>query len=98
MRYTSEHKQATRQRIIEAAGRRFKTDGGRRAGGHRRLRRPLHDPQSVHAKVHSIYAVMIGSSQPRNMRAFWMPCSRISSATFGSDTTRDTCSVPTAIV
>ncbi|NDL59879.1 TetR/AcrR family transcriptional regulator [Phytoactinopolyspora mesophila] len=27
MRYTSEHKQATRQRIIEAAGRRFKQDG-----------------------------------------------------------------------
>jgi AcrR family transcriptional regulator len=27
MRYPSEHKQATRQRIIEAAGRRFKQDG-----------------------------------------------------------------------
>lgn len=34
MRYSREHKQAMRQRIIEAAGRRFKTDGGRRAGGH----------------------------------------------------------------
>ena len=43
-------------------------------------------------------ARVIGSSQPRNMRAFWMPCSRTSSATFGSDTARDTCSVPTAIV
>ena len=27
MRYSREHKQAMRQRIIEAAGRRFKTDG-----------------------------------------------------------------------
>ena len=27
MRYGKEHKQATRQRIIEAAGRRFKRDG-----------------------------------------------------------------------
>ena len=27
VRYSKEHKQATRQRIIEAAGRRFKTDG-----------------------------------------------------------------------
>ena len=35
----------------------------RRAGGHRRLRRPPHDPQSAHAKVLSIYAVMIGAMQ-----------------------------------
>jgi TetR/AcrR family transcriptional regulator, transcriptional repressor for nem operon len=27
VRYSKEHKQATRQRIIEAAGHRFKTDG-----------------------------------------------------------------------
>lgn len=27
VRYSREHKQATQQRIIEAAGRRFKTDG-----------------------------------------------------------------------
>src|SRR3954466_10350039 len=27
MRYTKDHKQATRQRILEAAGRRFKRDG-----------------------------------------------------------------------
>ncbi|HYU86012.1 MAG TPA: TetR/AcrR family transcriptional regulator, partial [Kribbellaceae bacterium] len=27
MRYSTEHKQATRQRIIETAGRRFKSDG-----------------------------------------------------------------------
>ena len=27
MRYSKEHKQATRQRIVEAAGRRFKEDG-----------------------------------------------------------------------
>src|SRR5881392_3182986 len=27
MRYTKDHKQATRQRILEAAGRRFKQDG-----------------------------------------------------------------------
>jgi hypothetical protein len=26
-RYTKEHKQVTRQRIIESAGRRFKSDG-----------------------------------------------------------------------
>jgi hypothetical protein len=33
-------------------------------------------------------ARVIGSPQPRNMRAFWMPCSSTSSATFGSDTAR----------
>jgi len=32
MRYTKDHKQATRQRIVEAAGRRFKEDGIEGAG------------------------------------------------------------------
>src|SRR5947208_11975 len=32
MRYTKDHKQATRQRIVEAAGRRFKQDGIEGAG------------------------------------------------------------------
>ena len=32
MRYSQDHKQATRQRILEAAGRRFKEDGIDRAG------------------------------------------------------------------
>src|SRR5881392_479875 len=32
MRYTKDHKQATRQRILEAAGRRFKQDGIEGAG------------------------------------------------------------------
>ena len=51
MRYSKDHKQATRQRILEAAGRRFKEDGIDGAGvaavmsdaepDQRRLLRPL---------------------------------------------------------
>jgi AcrR family transcriptional regulator len=51
MRYSKDHKQATRQRILEAAGRRFKQEGIDGAGvatvmsdagpNQRRLLRPL---------------------------------------------------------